>query len=52
MYLSLGQGLEEKRGRLIVEMRRGQTSLRNLCPLAQARDEDLTKDEPSHGLRL
>jgi hypothetical protein len=50
MILNFGQGLEEERGRLIVEMRRGQTTLRDLRSLAQARDEDFAEDKSSHGV--
>jgi len=49
-FLTFGRGLEEEGGRLIVEMRRGQTPLRDLRSLPQTRNEDFAKDKPSHGV--
>jgi len=45
--------IESERGCMLMsEMRCGETTLRDMRSLAQTRDEDITQDKPSHGLRL
>ena len=51
-YFNLSNIEFERGWMLMSEMRCGETTLRDMRSLAQTRDEDITQDKPSHGLRL